>query len=313
MAAHGRRPERGRIVLEAPRRLSTGRLRLELALRELLAQDLLVELADARLRDLLDEGELVRHPPLRDQRRRGARAAPPASRLAPSLEHDAGQRPLGPALVGLRDHRRLEHVRVRHQRVLELDRGDPLAAGLDQVLGAVGDPHEALRSRSRRCRRCAASRRGTSRRRTGRRSSRRRSRGRGPRPRRSTRRPRAPRRRRRRSSRTSTQRHDAARRGPVAPVLLALDAPAGGRATAPSGLVSVMPQRLHDPHAVALLEARASATRAPPRRRRSRAAGSRGRACSRRRSAAGPSRSSARAPATVTRSRLDQLRRAARA
>ena len=32
--------------------------------------------------------------------------------------------------------------------VLELDRGDPLAAGLDHVLGAVGDPDEAVARRS---------------------------------------------------------------------------------------------------------------------------------------------------------------------
>src|SRR5512145_1426299 len=41
---------------------------LELPLGELRPQDLLVELAHARLRDRLDEGELVREPPLGDQR-----------------------------------------------------------------------------------------------------------------------------------------------------------------------------------------------------------------------------------------------------
>ena len=57
-------------------------------------------------------------------------------------QHHAAQRALGPALVGLGDHRRLDHVGVGHHLVLELDRGDPLAAGLDHVLGAVGDLHE---------------------------------------------------------------------------------------------------------------------------------------------------------------------------
>ena len=39
-----------------------------------------------------------------------------------------------------RDHRRLEHLGVGHDLVLELDRRDPLAAGLDEVLGAVDQP-----------------------------------------------------------------------------------------------------------------------------------------------------------------------------
>ena len=41
--------------------------------------------------------------------------------------------------------RRLQHRRVRHQVVLQLDRGDPLAAGLDDVLGAVGQGQETVR------------------------------------------------------------------------------------------------------------------------------------------------------------------------
>ena len=132
--------------------------------------------------------------------------------------------------------------RVGHQLVLELDRRDPLAAGLDHVLGAVGDPACSPAGRSRRCRRCAASRRRTSRRRTGRCSSRTRSRGRGSRSRPSTRRPTAASPSSSPISRTSTQRHDPAGRGPVAPVRPRPRRPRGGRATAPSGLVSVMPQ-----------------------------------------------------------------------
>ena len=46
---------------------------------------------------------------------------------------------------GDRDHRGLLHRRVRHQQVLHVDRADPLAARLDQVLGAVGDAHVAVR------------------------------------------------------------------------------------------------------------------------------------------------------------------------
>ncbi len=43
------------------------------------------------------------------------------------------------------DHRGLRHIRVADGEVLEVDGGDPLAAGLDHVLGAVGDLHVAER------------------------------------------------------------------------------------------------------------------------------------------------------------------------
>ena len=53
--------------------------------------------------------------------------------------HHHDQRPFRPLGVGHADDRSFEHFRVPHHRVLELDRRDPLAAGLDDVLGAVGD------------------------------------------------------------------------------------------------------------------------------------------------------------------------------
>src|SRR6266511_5261863 len=113
-------------------------------LDELLAQRGLAELADRRLRDLRHELDAIGQPPLRELRRdelaqllrRGARAFP---------QHYRGQRPLRPLLVRDRDHRGLRDGWVRHQRILELDRGDPLAAGLDHVLRAVLDHHEAAR------------------------------------------------------------------------------------------------------------------------------------------------------------------------
>lgn len=49
-----------------------------------------------------------------------------------------------PALVGNADDRGLEHVRVRDKAVLQLNRGDPFTAGLDDVFGAVGQGDEAL-------------------------------------------------------------------------------------------------------------------------------------------------------------------------
>src|SRR3954463_11213664 len=73
--------------------------RLELALLEALAQDLLVELADARLGHLVDEGELVRDLPLRDARRE-VLAERIGGDVGAVLDDHAGQRPLRPALVG---------------------------------------------------------------------------------------------------------------------------------------------------------------------------------------------------------------------
>ena len=55
------------------------------------------------------------------------------------LDHDAGERALVPPRVGDADDRRLDDLRVRHEVALELDRRDPLAARLDDVLGPVGD------------------------------------------------------------------------------------------------------------------------------------------------------------------------------
>ncbi len=60
------------------------------------------------------------------------------------LEDDRGQGALAPLLVGDGDDGRLGDVRVGHQRVLQLHRRDPLAAGLDDVLGAVGEGQEAV-------------------------------------------------------------------------------------------------------------------------------------------------------------------------
>ena len=80
----------------------------------------------------------------------------------PSPTTTVGQRALAPPLVGHADDRGLAHGRVGHQLVLQLDRGDPLAAGLDDVLGAVGQGQEAVGADARRRRRSAASRRRTS-------------------------------------------------------------------------------------------------------------------------------------------------------
>ena len=60
--------------------------------------------------------------------------------------HEAheGARHLAPALVGDADHGGLAHGRVELERLLDLDRRDVLAAGHDEVLGAVDDGEVAV-------------------------------------------------------------------------------------------------------------------------------------------------------------------------
>ena len=79
--------------------------------------------------------------------------------LLSRLHHDARERALDPLLVGHADDRGLGHLRVGHDLVLQLDRADPLAAGLHQILGAVDEADVALGADRRPRRRCAASRR----------------------------------------------------------------------------------------------------------------------------------------------------------
>lgn len=90
-------------------------------------QGLLVELADRRLRDGLDEGPPLGQPPAGHPVGQVGREllGPHGRALGP---HHHRQRPLPPPLVGDADHAGLHHVGVAHQGGLELDRGDPLAA-----------------------------------------------------------------------------------------------------------------------------------------------------------------------------------------
>src|SRR3954451_16978598 len=90
-----RAPERRGRPKRASRRL--------LHLREHLAQRDLAELADRRLRDLLDELEAVGQPPLRELRREELAQLVRRRRLA-GLEDDRRERPLVPLRVRDRAH-----------------------------------------------------------------------------------------------------------------------------------------------------------------------------------------------------------------
>ena len=67
-----------------------------------------------------------------------------ARQLGAGLLHHDQQRPLVPLRVLGRDAGGHRDLRVRHRDVLEVDRADPFAAGLDDVLAAVGDLHVAV-------------------------------------------------------------------------------------------------------------------------------------------------------------------------
>src|SRR5882724_10406954 len=64
---------------------------------------------------------------------------------APGLRDDAGEGALDPLGVRHGDHRRLQHLRVAHDQVLDVHARHPLAPGLDQILGPVGDLDVAFR------------------------------------------------------------------------------------------------------------------------------------------------------------------------
>lgn len=63
--------------------------------------------------------------------------------LPTGLEYDAGERSFTPFRVWDCDHRSFGDGRMLHQRALEVSRADPLTTGLDKVLRAVSNAHEA--------------------------------------------------------------------------------------------------------------------------------------------------------------------------
>src|SRR5215469_7728253 len=116
----------------------------------LLAQRLLVDLTDARFRDLLHEQDLVRYAVFRDyalvsidlhmgldiffgRRRAGLRV----------WDHKC-ERTLSPFLVLDADYRDFRYAAMLRDDILELERGNPLAAGFDDVLDTIGDLYIAV-------------------------------------------------------------------------------------------------------------------------------------------------------------------------
>src|SRR5215218_9929389 len=108
---------------------------------ELLAQLQFLELARCGHRDGLDELVGVGQPELREILFEVVLQLVLRRALA-LLEDDGGQRPLVPLLVRDGDHTGLGDGGVGHERVLQLDRGDPLTPALYEVFAAVGDLDE---------------------------------------------------------------------------------------------------------------------------------------------------------------------------
>ena len=111
---------------------------------ESLAQCPLGEFADARLRDLVDEHDIVGDLPA-GQMLAQERQHLVAAQLFPRAHHDACKRTLHPLRMRNSDHRRLGDLRVSHDQVLDFDRADPLTARLDQILRPIDQSQVAER------------------------------------------------------------------------------------------------------------------------------------------------------------------------
>src|SRR5215475_428289 len=110
---------------------------------ELLAQHFLVELADAGPGQRLHEHDLVRHRVARDHTLervvlQGRLDLAVADRRALLAHHDC-ERTFGPLRIRNADDGGFAHPRVLEDQVLDVERRDPFAAGLDDALEAVGD------------------------------------------------------------------------------------------------------------------------------------------------------------------------------
>src|SRR6202165_3287141 len=130
----------GRAISTKPMRFSTFE-RIKSFLREpvvlhLLAQRELGELAGGRVRQLGHEHHVVGHPPLGDLAFIEAQHLVPGYFL-PRLFHCHHDRPLVPFRMLDADHRGFRNGRMRDRDLLQVDRADQLAPGLDSVLCAV--------------------------------------------------------------------------------------------------------------------------------------------------------------------------------
>src|SRR5215467_2654032 len=110
---------------------------------ELLAQHLLVELADAGPGQRRHEHDLIRHRVARDHAlarvilQAGLDLAVADRRTI--LAHHDRERALGPLRIRNADDGGFAHAGMLEDKVLDVERRNPFAAGLDDVLEAIGD------------------------------------------------------------------------------------------------------------------------------------------------------------------------------
>src|ERR1700730_3356909 len=161
IVAHSERPSSSPIRSLKPARVRwltlsslmlspTGIARLHVAVA--IAQLLLVSLAHAGPGNAVDEEDLLRNSVLRDSAFVGeclemalhGRIGQTIS--AGRLLDDQRQRTLAPPVILDANHRRLQDARALRDQILDLQRGHPLTAGLDDVLEAVGDVDIAARA-----------------------------------------------------------------------------------------------------------------------------------------------------------------------
>ena len=100
------------------------------------------------MRKLIDKYDIVGQPPLGDLAVEPGEDFLFAGVLALGPDHDQ-ERPLRPFRMCDTYHRGFGHRWMADSRVFDLDRADPFAAGLDHVLGAIGNCHIPVRIDSR--------------------------------------------------------------------------------------------------------------------------------------------------------------------
>src|SRR4029079_14967390 len=111
---------------------------------ELVAQRGFQDLAGRGVRKAVDEDDVIRHPPFRDLAVHELQYVL-ARRVLALLELDDQERPFVPFGMINADHRGFRYRGMTDGEGFQIDRREPFAAGLDDVLGTVGDPHVAMR------------------------------------------------------------------------------------------------------------------------------------------------------------------------
>src|SRR3954454_1315238 len=110
---------------------------------KLLAQRCLEDFSGRGMRNAVDEHDVVGHPPLGDLAIHELQDVLPRGALALLELHDQ-QRTLVPFRMIDPDDGRFRDSGMPHRQIFQVDRRNPLTAGLDHILGTVRDPHVSV-------------------------------------------------------------------------------------------------------------------------------------------------------------------------